>query len=172
MDSEGNIRSTIKVEMRMMMMFTRLLSTRIVASRWRGARSESGRCNNSNAREAAAELLLFFRFSNSSMSAGVRLKNATSEPETRALAIKSNAMQMEGIMPPLCPSSTASNKARIDEFKGVDSVQQCRLMSALKWQIVRAWCRCSNRLWRSRLAFVLIVDRRVLGRLRRRSCCA
>ena len=46
----GNRRSITTVEIRMMTMLTRLFRTKIVASKWRGARSESGRFMSSMTR--------------------------------------------------------------------------------------------------------------------------
>ena len=58
------------------------------------------------------------------MSKGVRLKNATSEPETSALIMSSAPMQMEGIKLPECAGSRAVSSAMNVGLKGVVCVQQ------------------------------------------------
>ena len=70
------------------------------------------------------------------MSAGVRLKKATSDPDTSALAISSIAMQMEGIRLPLDTGSIARSRAVKAEFKIIVCVQQSKTRTWSEGQVI------------------------------------
>jgi hypothetical protein len=93
---DGKNRSITTVEIKMMTMLVKLLSTKMVANKWRGARTESGCSSKSKTLWALTDCSWSRAFSRSCKSAGDKLKNATSDPDMNALKRRSTAMAPMG----------------------------------------------------------------------------